>query len=59
MQAFLSKEQYAILHNTLLKRTNYLRHKLKTISISKVLDCLGFTSDWYLTPKLEQPSNEK
>lgn len=55
MQALLSKNQYALLYNTLLKRTNYLKPRLKTIDISVILDCLGFPSNWCDAPKLPQP----
>ena len=58
MQALLSKNQYALLHNTLLKRSNYLRLRLKTIDIDVILNSLGFPSKWYNTPKLPQPYNK-
>lgn len=58
MQALLSKNQYALLHNTLLKRTNHLRAKLKTIDISVILNCLGFPSNWYEMPKIPQPHSK-
>lgn len=58
MQALLSKNQYALLHNTLKKRTNYLRMRLKTIQIDVILNCLGFPTNWYETPKILQPYNK-
>lgn len=58
MQALLSKNQYALLHNTLLKQTNYLRVRLNTIDINIILNSLGFPKDWYKTPKLQQPNNK-
>lgn len=59
MQAMLSKNQYALLHNTLLKRTNYLRSRLKTINVNVILNSLGFPNNWYETPKISQPNNRK
>lgn len=47
MLALLSKNQYALLHNTLLERINYLRVRLNTIDISLIVNSLGFPSDWY------------
>lgn len=58
MQALPSKNQYALFHNTLLKRTKYLKARLKTIDISVILNCLGFPSNWYDTPKISQPSSK-
>lgn len=58
MQALLSKNQYAILHNTLLKRINYLRNRLNTIEIDVILNSLGFPSDWYKTPKIQQSEHK-
>lgn len=54
LQCFLSKNEYAILHNTLRKRFGVLSNKLKTISINDVLDELGFPKDWNTVEKLEQ-----
>lgn len=58
MQSLLSKNQYALLHNTLRRRTNYLQSKLKTIDVNSILQCLGFPSDWHNGPKLKQPNNK-
>ncbi|MCR0259966.1 Abi family protein [[Clostridium] innocuum] len=58
MQTLLSKNQYALLHNTLLRRTNYLRLRLKTIDINLILNSLGFPIDWYTTPKIPQPNSK-
>lgn len=55
MQCLLSKNQYALLHNTLLKKTKNLNNKLKTIDTNIILSCLGFPNNWYLTAKLPQP----
>lgn len=49
------KNQYALLHNTLLKKTKNLNNKLKTIDTNIILSCLGFPNNWYLTAKLPQP----
>lgn len=49
MQCLLSKNQYALLHNTLLKKTKNLNNKLKTIDTNIILSCLGFPNNWYLT----------
>lgn len=46
LAAFLSKNQFAQLHNTILKRTNYLERRLSSISINIVLNSLGFPDDW-------------
>lgn len=47
LKCFLSKTQYAILHNTLRKRIKYLDNKLTSISINKILHSLGFPDDWH------------
>lgn len=54
MQCFLSKTEYAKLHNTIRKRFNQLSKKINSIDINVVLNLLGFPSDWYTTPKLTQ-----
>lgn len=56
MQCLLSKNQYALLHNTLLKRTKNLQRKLSTISINIILDSLGFPNAWYESNSLPQPN---
>ncbi len=58
MQALLSKNQYALLHNTLRKRMNYLNIRLKTININIILNSLGFPNNWHNTPKISQPNNK-
>lgn len=45
MQALLSKNQYALLHNTLRKRMNYLSTRLETININIILNSLGFPNN--------------
>lgn len=54
MQCFLSKTEYARLHNTIRKRFNQLSNKLNSIDINTVLRSLGFPDDWHTTPKLTQ-----
>lgn len=46
LAAFLSKNQFAQLHNTILKRVNYLERKLDSISINIIFKSLGFPDDW-------------
>jgi putative uncharacterized protein gbs1223 len=46
LQCFLSKMEYAILHNTIKKRMNNLENKLTSISHNKILNLLGFPNDW-------------
>lgn len=46
LAAFLSKVQFAQLHNTILKRVNTLEGKLEAISINVILGSLGFPNDW-------------
>ena len=47
MQCFLLSEQYAILHNTILKRIKTLSLKLHTIDVNIILNSLGFPNDWH------------
>ncbi|GAB2499333.1 Abi family protein [Alkalibacterium psychrotolerans] len=55
LQAFLSKNQYAQLHNTILKRFKHLDNKLTTICANDVLETLGFPLDWHVeTEKINQ-----
>lgn len=55
LQCFISKDEYAILHNTFRKRLRTLSNKLVTISINDVLTKLGFPENWHIdTNKLEQ-----
>lgn len=49
LQAFLSRNQYAQLHNTLRKRFNHLDNNLYTISINEILNSLGFPNGWHKT----------
>lgn len=57
MQALLTENQYALLHNTLIERTNYLRVRLNTITINTILRSLGFPVNWYVTPKIPLSDN--
>ncbi len=54
MQALLSYNQFAQLHNTLLKRTKTLNKNLKSISSNIVTSSLGFPNDWHLSLKKPQ-----
>ncbi len=51
LQCFLSKIEYAALHNSILKLTNKLSKKLTSIEINSILLKLGFPSDWHLNTK--------
>lgn len=54
MQCLLTKNQFAQLHNTFLKRMKSLNKDLTTISSNKILASLGFPNNWFLTPKIQQ-----
>lgn len=55
LQCFLSKNEYAIMHNTLRKRFRNLSNKLTTISINIILKELGFPETWLVNnKKIEQ-----
>lgn len=54
LQCFLSKTEYAKLHNSIRKRTNQLVNKLGQNKVNDILGYLGFPQDWNLLPKLEQ-----
>ncbi|MHB9782224.1 Abi family protein [Streptococcus sp. 10F2] len=58
LQCFLSKTQYATLHNTLLNKfkelDNYLSKRSYPINTNLVLSRFGFPNDWHLSPKLSQ-----
>ncbi|EGP5243939.1 Abi family protein, partial [Enterococcus faecium] len=55
LQCFLSKLQYAQLHNTVRKRISTLDNRLNTIDINTILKSLGFPNDWHInTPTLKQ-----
>ena len=50
LQCFLSREEYARLHNTIRKRMNTrLGNNLRSISPNKILHTLGFPDDWFLS----------
>lgn len=55
LQCFLSDTQYAVLHNTILKRfkylDNYLNRRSNPISSDKILATLGFPDNWHLVTK--------
>ena len=48
LQCFISKTEYGILHNSILKRIKRLSKNLHTISINEILSQLGFPEDWHL-----------
>ena len=54
LRCLLSASQYAVLHNTLLKRIWYLRKQLYSIPISKILYALDFPKDWDSSVKIPQ-----
>lgn len=54
MQCLLTKNQYAQLHNTILKRTKNLNNDIHTIPISTILNSIGFDKDWHKSKKLPQ-----
>lgn len=54
LQCFFSKKEYAILHNTVLKRLRNISKKLNSINIGVILTCLGFPNDWLTSDKLPQ-----
>ncbi|MBG9984691.1 Abi family protein [Aerococcaceae bacterium DSM 111022] len=47
LQCFLSKIQYAQLHNKLIKRFSRLERKLNSISVNNILNALGFPDNWH------------
>lgn len=54
LRCLLSSSQYAVLHNTILKRVNTLKKKLYSIPISKVLISIDFPADWNTSEKILQ-----
>lgn len=54
IQCFLSKNEYAQLHNAIRKRMNYLENKLVTLNITKIQDTLGFPHHWNHRKNLPQ-----
>lgn len=55
LQCFLSRVQYAQLHNTIKKRVKTLDKRLKVININIILRSLGFPNDWHKNaPTLKQ-----
>lgn len=48
LQCFLSRIEYATLHNSVLKLTKKLAPKLSSIHINDILLKLGFPQDWHL-----------
>lgn len=55
LQCFISRNEYAIMHNTFKKRFKTLSNKLKTIPVNNVLKELGFPDNWHIdNDKIEQ-----
>lgn len=54
MQYFLSKAEYARLHNTVKKRFVSLNNHLQSVNITTIEELLGFPNNWYTHPKLPQ-----
>lgn len=54
LKPYLSKTQYAMLHNTIRKRAMYIEKKLTTIGVNSILNSMGFPTDWHKGPKLPQ-----
>ena len=54
MQCFLSKREYATLHNTILNRIkSHLIKTITTASVDDILSTLGFPQNWYNEPKIK------
>lgn len=49
LKIFLNTQQYAQMHNTILKRIKNLAEKLKVININHIISQLVFPNDWHLT----------
>ncbi|MFL2142903.1 Abi family protein [Ruoffia sp. FAM 26254] len=47
LQCFVSRNEYAYLHNSFLKQIKNLDKKLNSISINVILKSLGFPEDWH------------
>lgn len=54
LQCFLSKNEYAILNNTIRKRIRNLDRKLTSINIINIIDLLGFPEHWEENEKMKQ-----
>lgn len=55
LKIFLTHQQYAQMHNTILKRIKNLSRHLKVIDVNTVILELGFPTDWHLnTTKIPQ-----
>lgn len=55
LQCFLTRIQYAQLHNTVKQRFDVLEKKLTSIDVNVILQSLGFPENWHKdTPKLPQ-----
>lgn len=55
LKCFLPKDDYALLHNSILKRANNMSKKLKVSSMEKILLSYGFPNEWHKkTMKIQQ-----
>lgn len=55
LYCLLEANQYAIMHNSILKRAKQLNRKIHTIDSHKILSTLGFPQNWVdITSKLPQ-----
>ncbi len=55
LQCFLTKNQYARLHNSILKRSKFLSGQLISIDSNLILSSLGFPNNWHkITQKRAQ-----
>lgn len=54
LQCLLTKNQYAIMHNSIRVRVKTLNRCLTTIPCGDILESLGFPRDWYNIGKLKQ-----
>ncbi|MDA3795842.1 Abi family protein [Lactobacillus delbrueckii] len=59
LQCFVSKVEYAKLHNSIRKKVNTLNNQLKSIDINSILLLLGFPKNWNGCDKKGQQSNNK
>lgn len=54
LQCLLTKNQYAIMHNSIRVRSRTLNRSLTTIPCGDILESLGFPRDWCNIGKLKQ-----
>lgn len=51
LKCFISCTEYAVLHNTIIKKMTVLSKQLKTIHVNNILLELGFPENWYKEEK--------